>query len=125
MSMSTGTTHNPDLNASLSAMAQCPGFLGAVLATSDGLVLVNTLALEADTAAASASSILLDVQSAFVNIGQAQPQELLIWSRDKVWFALQLPGNYVILAACSDTQHAGALRVCVRAEMATLQLCLP
>lgn len=105
-------------------IAECPGFCGAVLATSDGLVLACTGTLQGDVAAACAASLSLDVRSALETMRQREAQEIMLWSDDRVWYEICLSTSHLLLAVSLEHKHSGALRLAIRSELDVLQVAL-
>ena len=122
---------NTDQNDPLTAIeqafariAECPGFCGAVLATSDGLVLACTGTLQGDVSAACAASLSLDVRSALETMRQREAQEIMLWSDDRVWYEICLSTSHLLLAVSLEHKHSGALRLAIRSELDVLQVAL-
>lgn len=109
------------IEAALKRMAESPGFEGAVLATADGLVLATHGRLQGDAVAACAASLALDSKASLSTIGENAPTELMVWNDTQVWYQTRMPSTHLVLAVSSDHNHAGALRLAVRRELAELR----
>lgn len=113
-----------EIDQALARMAECPGFLGVVLATADGLVLASRGTLQGDTAAACAASLALESGAALAILEDTDPREILIWTDNHVWYLARMSSTHLILAVSKQHAHAGALRLAIRREFAQLHVAL-
>lgn len=90
----------------------CPGFGGAVVSTSDGLVLVATQQLSGDLPAACAAGLVLQADECLSALtSREQVGELMLWTSGGVWFAARLVNDHVLLICATEPRHAGAVRL--------------
>ena len=99
-----------DIQHVLDQITQCPGHIGGVLATADGLLMASAGSLHGDVAAAAAASLALAGRDTLAVLGARPWAEQLIWSDDQVWYQTRLGGTHLLLLVCDDPAHAGALR---------------
>jgi predicted regulator of Ras-like GTPase activity (Roadblock/LC7/MglB family) len=89
----------------------CPQLQGAVLATSDGLLLAATGCMDTEVAAASAAYLGEHIEENLSLIANVNVAELMVWSQTLVWYLTRLPGQCVLMVCASPDCHAGALRL--------------
>lgn len=94
----------------LDGCGNTPGFTGAVVATSDGLILASSGNLRGDTSAACAASLAVHTDAALGTLERAPPREALVWTQEAVWYLVRIEQAHVLLMRSGDGAHAGALR---------------
>mgnify|MGYP000844771952 FL=1 len=112
------------LREALESCATCPGVIGTVLASPEGLVLSATGALEGDIPAAMAASIRNGTSSALAELTPSPAREVMVWQDDGLWFLTTVADNHVLLLGSTDTRHPGLLRATARRAAERLSLAL-
>lgn len=115
----------PDIQDVLDEITQCPCQAGALLATADGLLMASAGSLQGEAAAAAAAHLALASRDTLAALGARPWAEQLIWSDDQVWYQTRLRNTtHLLLLACEDPGHAGALRWTGRHMAQQLELAL-
>lgn len=83
---------------------QCIGFSGAALSSPDGLVLAMHGQISGDEAAACASSLFVESETALSYIGESEPRMMLLWTANKL-LALHLLKNGSIFFVTSTKKN--------------------
>ena len=106
----------------LDALRQnCPGFGGAVISSSDGLVIVATARLSGDLPAACAAGLVLQAEDCLSALtDKEQVCELMLWTAGRLWFAARLVNDHVLLLSATQAHCAGAVRLA--AQLAVQEL---
>lgn len=89
---------------------QCTGFLGVVLANSDGLILAANGDLSGDGAAACASSLMLDAATSLSFIGEGKPKTMLLWSGNKLLSLQKLEDDSTLLLISNNPNASEEVR---------------
>lgn len=101
-----------ELLAALRRLAvECPQTEGAVLATGEGLVLAATGCLQEEASAASAATLIDQVDRNLSLLFSTQCAELLIWTTPSIWYLTQVTDQRVLMVCATPACRTGALRL--------------
>lgn len=92
---------------------ECPQVLGAVLATSEGLILAACGELTSDAAAASAVHLAEQVDRCLGLLSGESGETMLIWGQSEVWCLMRVSARCVLMARAGADCRAGALKLAV------------
>lgn len=91
----------------------CPQVSGAVLATSEGLILAATGELSSDAAAASAVHLAEQLDRSLMLLSGTGGNVMLVWGEAAVWCLARLSGRCALMARAGADCPAGALKLAV------------
>ena len=91
--------------------ANCPSLEGAVLASSDGLLLNAWGNLPTAATAAVALHLGKALNQCLALLREHNVTESLMWAPPVIWYWAQLEQQQVLLACCNNLDQAGALRL--------------
>jgi predicted regulator of Ras-like GTPase activity (Roadblock/LC7/MglB family) len=91
----------------------CPQISGAVLSTSEGLILAATGELSSDAAAASAVHLAEQLDRSLMLLSGTGCDVMLVWSEAAVWCLARLSGQCALMARAGADCPAGALKLAV------------
>jgi predicted regulator of Ras-like GTPase activity (Roadblock/LC7/MglB family) len=103
--------------------ADCADLSGVMVTSADGLVLATRGTLDGDTAAAAASHIATELQTALRMLDGGPCADVLIWTASALWAVARMNGGEVLLVECTPQSRPGVVRlVLARLRRDLLQL---
>lgn len=92
----------------------CPDFVGAVVATRDGLVLACVGEHQGDTPAACAASMSVHLRDDLQHLGSfgdVSLREALLFGHRALWYLHQFNSGHVLLVQSGPSTHVGGVRL--------------